>query len=154
MIRIRSKKRDEVLHKALDNEKYYGRLIAEQKERAISTAVRMEQELAAVRAELADVRDENAALREIIKALRYRIYTLLRSADLDAESIGMERITDAGQYDGAYRTADTCQSAKDAGPEDDADWKKNCVYKFPLDGTCMSETACRYEQDGKCTYNK
>lgn len=54
----------------------------------------MVKELSELRAELADVRDENAALREIIKGLRYRVYMLLRSADVDAEKIGMERYTE------------------------------------------------------------
>ena len=49
----------------------------------------MVKELSDLRAELADVRDENAALREIIKGLHMRVFTLLRSIEVDETDAGI-----------------------------------------------------------------
>ena len=46
-----------------------------------------------LRAEIERLRAEIVKRDALIDGLRWRIYTLLRSADIDAETIGMKRIT-------------------------------------------------------------
>lgn len=46
-----------------------------------------------LRSEIERLRSEIVKRDALIDGLRWRIYTLLRSADIDAETIGMKRIT-------------------------------------------------------------
>lgn len=47
-----------------------------------------------LRAEIERLRGEIVKRDALIDGLRWRIYTLLRSADIDAEKLGMKRITE------------------------------------------------------------
>ena len=105
-------------------------VIAGQRDRAVDAAVALEQECARIRA-------ENEALTELVESLRWRIFMLLRSTDVDAEVFGLPK----------YSLAEV---PEDAHEEEllEPDWRE--AYNELVAKYRTGNESCKYYCDGFC----
>ena len=89
--KLRSKKSD-VVHEAVKASAYMEKHIDTERQRAVDFGVRMEQENAQLREELKSVITENDLLKNWTVRLRQRLYTLLRSIEVDTEVFSLPKM--------------------------------------------------------------